>query len=459
MSTTTIYPFTTAGNYTASDSNLIEVTGGNATLKDRFDAAETFVATYTTTLNGDRGDGTLTAQTATATLSGGYANFTGSQTLKIPATSNADFTGDYTARFTIKPSWSGAASGNINVFRIGSSVSNNNQTQINIASNLVGLLLYNGSSGLVLNTSVVYTSWVSGQDVEIELDVSASAGTIQLYIDGALVKDTSTTPWSYTSFTGNDYLWFNHSGTAANNFSINDLQVFNEIKHSVAYTGNLSVAPSVVQYDTTSPSLLTNTSITGNINSFTTSESVSGSDTAKYVIQFGGSDYYWTGSAWATSTGVAQSNSASDINSYVAMLDTGNNAVKIKTYLTSNDGTTTPTVDSITITYDASDTSATEPTFCYLEGFLYDFNGPVSGQLIEVRPVLGFANSEIFVSHEWQTFDTTASDGYFSGRIWESASVSKEWEFRIGTKKYRFQVPNATSAKFTDLSITAVTTS
>ena len=148
---------------------------------------------------------------------------------------------------------------------------------------------------------------------------------------------------------------------------------------------------------------------------------MSGSDAISYVIVVGSTDKYWDGDSWETSTGYTQSNTAADINTNLLTLDTNNNLCKIKVYFHSDDGTTRPTIDTMSISYDAADTVATEPTRCFLEGYLYDYNGPLSGQLIEVRPVSGFVNSEIFITHAYQTFDTSASDGYFSGFIWESS--------------------------------------
>lgn len=455
MATITTYPFTTAGNYTASDSDLIEVASGVGRLVDLVDADETFFASYTTNSTAIRSDGTAAPTTDESTVSGGVAVLAVDDTITYEGTSNLDMSGDFTIRMNIVPSWTGAPTSDVFMFQAINDSGNAHRIDLKVDEVASGRLLvtvYDAAGSLAVNTSALYSTWTATEQ-EVEWNISPSNGTVKMFIKGALVLDYSGSAWTSTS--GTDNISINYA-TSSDAFDLSALQLFNTAKHSTTYTVE---AASETQYSTAKPSLLTNSSFNGNISGFSAEETINGSDSITYAIQVGGTDYYWTGSAWATSSGFSQSNTESDIATNIPLLNTGNNAVKIKVYLHSNDGSTTPTVDSITVTYDAADTSATEPTLCLLEGFLYDHNGPVSGQVIEVRPALGFANEEIFVSHEWQTFATTGSDGYFGARIWESASQSKEWEFRIGTKKFRVQVPNATSAKFTDLTITAVTTS
>lgn len=457
MSTTTTYPFTTAGNYTASDSDLIEVTGGVATLIDLREANEVLASTFTSSLNANRSTGSGTATTfGSVTLSGGAARLVGDVSLSYPAASNFSIT-QSTVRFSITPQYSGGPATYQNLFNYIKGTGNASRIIVQHATSTnLEIIVYNSSTTLVGYSAVPWTP-TSGVEYEFEIGIDVTNADIYVFINGTLHSSiTNMVSWTVAAISTEVLTW-GRITTLAQNYYLNWVNVFSGVKHTSGYTA--IGTPAETPYDMTSPTVLTNSSIIGNINSFTTVENVTGGDLAKYTIQVGGTDKYWTGSVWATSTGYAQSNTASDINSNIAMLDTGNSAVKIKTYLYSADGTTTPTVDTITITYDASDSSATEPTFCYLEGWLYDFNGPVSGQIIEVRPFSGFTNSEIFLSHDWQTFDTTASDGYFSGRIWESASVSGYWEFRIGHKRYKVQVPNSTSAKWSDLTITAVTSS
>lgn len=453
MSTTTIFPFTTAGNYTASDSDRIEVSGGVGTLKT---SGATATATYTSSLNFDWADGTLTATTTgTPTVDGGYAKLDSGEIIEYVYT-DGNIPEDNTGciRMSVQPQYSGSPSATTYYL---SCQNSGNQNAVFIQHQTNGSLIfsvYSSSGSLSVNISSAWSP-TSGQDYIFECNWDGATGASRFFIDGTQVGITDNTTFTRTGMTVDT---MDIGRGSSEPFWVKWFEIFDEPQNTANHTAN-TAGPIATRYSTASPNLLTNTAISGNILTFSATENTTGSDTVTYAIKVNGTDYYWTGSAWATSSGSAQTNTAAEINTNIPTLDTGNNDVTIRTYLNSDDGTTTPTIDSITVTYDAADQAATEPTFCYLEGYLYDYNGPVSGQLIEVRPTAGFASSEIFVSHDWQTFDTTASDGYFAGRIWESASTGNTWEFRIGTKKYRVSVPNATSAKWSDLTITAVTSS
>jgi len=454
LSTITTYPFTTAGNYTASDSDEIEVSGGVGTLKNIY-PTETAYASFASVTTLDRGSGTLTASilNGTPVIDGDGLDIGTGDVISYPMLNNANPSA-MTIRFGFIPQYTGFGEDRA-ILDINGNANINRMLFKHTATGAFSFQVYDEGQAQKSTYSAGSVSFTSGVEVTIEINWDSATGDAYAFLDGTLIASVNSTAFTAASYVSGHRLSIGHSGsTKAYKFTW--LQITNTAANLTTHTAE--VDPSNVLYiNADSASLLTNSSVSGNVMSFAATEVVSGSNLVKYVIQVNGTDKYWDGSAWSTSTGYAQSNTQAEINTNVAMLDTGNSAVKFKVYLYSADGTTTPTVDDLTVSYDAADTSATEPTFCYLEGYLYDFNGPVSGQLVEVRPVLGFANSEIFVSHDWQTFDTTASDGYFSGRIWESASVSGTWEFRFGTKKYRISVPNSTSAKFTDQTITAVT--
>ena len=460
MSTTTTYPFTTSGNYTASASDFVEVSGGVGTLSDLVDDDDIFAVTFNDgTTTAARSIGTATPTDNGGSVSGGYYVISSSsQRLRYAdATNFPPSDSGYTFRTVIRPNISGTPSGNIYVaIHQSDSTSANKFTLYYNTAKKYGFQIFDGSGSSIVNTSTAAAySWVEDVDVELELAINPDAGTYHLFVDGVVAKTGTTTPWSTATQT-NQYLMLNNT-QEADICDYKYLQWFSSAKHSADYSSDLSIDASDTAYSLTNPTLLTNTAIVGNIASFSVDDSVSGSDALTYVLNVDGTDKYWDGSAWSTSSGYAQSNTEADINGYAPLLNPGNASIKVKVYLHSDDGTTTPTIDLITITYDASDSAATEPTLCFLEGYLYDHNGPNASQLIEVRPAPGFNNSEIFVNGDWQDFATTDSTGYFGARIWENTSVGGQYEFRIGSKKYKLTVPNATTAKWTDQTITVVT--
>ncbi len=308
-------------------------------------------------------------------------------------------------------------------------------------------------AGSILTLTSLVTTEVGAAKYTIQMNQSGN----YLYWDGAAWSTSDGTYAQATSKTD-----FN-TNIAAIPVS-GDIYVQIKTHFGAQSTATQSVADLTLNhtgnngYLTTDPTVLVNTTITAtSITGFTATTTETGSDLVKYTLCVDSQDRYWTGSAWADSNGTyAQSSTVSEINNNAATLITARATIKIRSFLHSDDGSTTPTLDVLTITYDAADIAAAEPLLVYLEGYIYDNNGPVATQAVEVRSATGHISDEIFVLREWNTLATTDSAGYFFGHIWASAGIL-DYELRLNSNRYSMTIPNQATVNLSDLVLTRIT--
>lgn len=113
---------------------------------------------------------------------------------------------------------------------------------------------------------------------------------------------------------------------------------------------------------------------------------VSGSDDIKYIVSVSGQDKYWNGSAWVNSDGsYSQANVPSDINTNCGSLSISSGVtLKIKAILHSNDGQSTPEIETVTIGHNYF-SSLTAPTTRTVEGFYLDPSGQgIQGAIVTI---------------------------------------------------------------------------
>lgn len=103
--------------------------------------------------------------------------------------------------------------------------------------------------------------------------------------------------------------------------------------------------------------------------------------TVGVILKIDGVLKYWNGSAWVTSDGsAAQSNPAATVNTNLPALDLGTNSeIFLRWVLSTADVSTSPELDSATVTYDFG-AILTAPTTCIVYGYILDISGaPVVG--------------------------------------------------------------------------------
>lgn len=193
------------------------------------------------------------------------------------------------------------------------------------------------------------------------------------------------------------------------------------------------------QYPTDNPAIITKTSFKSTqLNSISSISEIEGNDLITHVINIDSSDYYWDGEGVVLSSGTyAESNLIEDLSANAtAFIDTRSD-VKIKSFLHSDDGTTTPELDLINILYNQALGDPVVPRLVNIEGFVYDNDSPLADKVIYVRPYLhGYFNNGIFHDYSFFQMATTDSDGYFNGFCYLQGS-GEFWEFKIGRQRYK----------------------
>lgn len=457
---TTTFPFTTAGNYTASDATKIEVTGGSGTLK-LLNPDAVWFATYTTDINAnwvEGGSGTGTG-TGSPTITSNKLDLKGGSKYVdyVPTSnvSNATQVGAIKMKYT--PNYSNNPGANSYMFSA-SLASGDNKGKLRLwhdASGIFGLEVLDSASGTIISAAGMGTfTPTAGTTYEIELNWDFDTGATRLFVDGVQSGITQTGTGTRGTI-GLFRIGAEFDGSSTCDAEFEDVIVYDTVQHTANYTAGYTLGET--PYDTNSPSLLTNTTVLGRPLTFSATEVTAGSDTVTYAFRYNSQDYYWDGSAWATSSGSAQSNSDATLTETVMrQLNPGANQLAVKVYLNSDDGTTTPTIDTMTITYDARDTEATEPNLIYIEGYVYGAAAPRSGVAVEIRAAEGFFNQEVWISRNWSTIGTTDSNGYFNGYVFPSVATN-DYEIRIGTDRYQTTISDSGAISFNALTLTRIT--
>lgn len=231
----------------------------------------------------------------------------------------------------------------------------------------------------------------------------------------------------------------------------------NTISSVSELTANMNVD---IGYLTTNPTIETVSSFRSDelVNYLETSTKT-GSDEIKAVLKKNGVSYYHNGISWVTSDNTyTQSNTATEILTYISTFTTIGVNIKIKWFLHSADGTTTPYLDNIYIEYDFSGELPTLTTITYY-GYLRSITQYLTNESIKVRAAWTIGDSTI-ITDEWETIETN-SIGY-----WEYDLVVEDVdpvyiEWWIQDTIYRTNFINngdGTQVKFSELTVTYIRT-
>lgn len=214
---------------------------------------------------------------------------------------------------------------------------------------------------------------------------------------------------------------------------------------------NLNFVYSDQIYPTSNPVIRPNNTFNSSeLIQFQGMDTVTGSDLIKYIVYTNGQDRYVTGGSAANSDGTyAQSSTDTEIFSDISNVVVSRGAVYPRIFIHSEDGQTTPELNTLVISYDASPVDP-DLTLCSFDMLIYDHDGPVSNETVQIRPFKGFINTSVFHPYIWQVLGTTDSTGWFSADIYVQADGSF-WEMKVGPKRYKFSLPDATDADLTTL--------
>jgi len=208
-------------------------------------------------------------------------------------------------------------------------------------------------------------------------------------------------------------------------------------------------------YLTTNPSAVSDSFRTDTINSFESVETKAGLDEIKYVFLKDGVQYWHNGVDWVVSNSTyAESNTLTEVqNNIPAFLDSadGGKNIKVEVFFHSDDGSTTPSLESLTIDY----SFAGEPpstTLVTIWGYLRDLFSYAEDETIQVRPAWTIGD-KIVLKGDYKSIVSLTS-GYFEINCYIEENHPPEFLFwKIGTKTYKTNFLNQSSVKIGELTI------
>lgn len=458
MSIELVYPFTTPANYTF-DSDVIEVTGGKAKLKDQRPAGATFHANYNSDVNGNWGGGVLTGTPiGGAAVSGGKLDLAHDDVryLDYDADLNADSQQTGCIRFTVTPNYSGTPAATQVFFRI-DKANGDTTNEVLIAHKDDGTLLLriqNSVDASIIDASMGAWSPVSATEYEFEINYDITTGATRLFIDGIQTGSTETGTGTRDDNIGLIRIGANITGTTTSNFLFDNLIIFSTVQHTEDYTPGQSIAATI--YATDNPELVCNATFRHEgLDAFVETKSVAGSDQIKYILKKGTVKYYWTGSAWGVSDGTyGQSNTAAGIETNKATFTDTAVTTEVIVLIHSDDGSTTPELDQLGIDYDFSGSSPDSIDTCIVWGYQIQSDADPDVETIKIHLVNDAVKykTNITITREDYTV-TPDANGYWEIELAETENMdgTQRYAFAIGDELFEREVPNEISANFYEL--------
>ena len=305
-------------------------------------------------------------------------------------------------------------------------------------------------------------------------------GTLQA-VTAFATTDTNAPRYTLQIGRSGDYLYWNGSawdtsdGTYAQandeatfNANVGDLDISGEIygQFKVLFDDNNDAQMSVADltctvtgqtYPTDNPTITFNATFRAEgIDSFTETSTKTGSDEIKYPLKKGNTPYYYSGSAWAESDGTyAQANTAAEIEANKATFTDIGVVVTVQMFLHSDDGTTTPSGDVVTIEYDFSGTDPDTVDTCIVYGYSVDSEGSALTEDITIRLT---ETAAIYKDNTQISGDTVTvtpdSQGYWEAELVENENMSGtvQYIFNINNQEFTRTVPDEATKSFNDLS-------
>lgn len=328
----------------------------------------------------------------------------------------------------------------------------------------------------LLGTFLSYTSMTTTETASPRYSVKTGAGAFKYWNGSSWVASNGTYAQANSKADINSNL---ATLTDASGASSVTLRVHFQGSSTQSSIDELAFNVSAhTQYPTSDPALTPNSSIEADaLESFAeTSSVVTGSDDIRYTLCVNSQDKYWNGSAWVNSNGTyAQANTPDEINTNASSLDiSAGVSLKVKAFLHSDDGQSTPEIETVTMGYNFFN-SLGDPATCTVWGFYRDLSGEgVSGATVTValKRMAGQYREAGDSIVEKAVTRTTDSNGRFEMDLIRSSefegggsytltiknpSVSPKLDTSVisGSTAIEFTVPDSSNANIAGL-ITAV---
>ncbi|MCP4336477.1 MAG: hypothetical protein GY679_01340 [Mycoplasma sp.] len=222
-----------------------------------------------------------------------------------------------------------------------------------------------------------------------------------------------------------------------------DTIIINEVSDlNTTYTGQI--------YPTTNPTITKISGLsTDGIATFVSSKTITGSDEVKYILIKDDVEYYYN-AGWVTSDGTyAQSNPEAEVSTNITTFVT-TTAVdfKLKIFLHSDDGSTTPQWETTTVEYDFA---PTEPTLneTIIWGWLRDIASEKT-ETVTVQPRNDLFGALTYIQNDAVNV-TVNVDGSFEVVLIYETSEPTELIWTFGSKTIVTNFLSSTTVNFNDL--------
>ncbi len=457
MSLSINYPFDNPNNYTYN-ADEIEISGGEQKLLDRRPPNSTFYASYTSDINGNWGDGVLTGTPiGGASTIGGRLYLAGNDLRYVDydADLNADSQQTGCIRLNdLRTGYSGIPATTQNfVLLTKAAGDNDNAIWIKHLSGTGNLNTQIRDSAGNIIASITWGAWspVAGTSYDIEINWDITTGATRLFINGVQFGATNTAVGTRDSNIALFRIGSDLNAGDTSFFTLGGILVFSTVQHTANYTPDWSNIYETI-YSLANPTTIYNAIIrTDGLVSLTETSSKSGNDEIKYILRKDSIDYYHNGSAWVISDGTySQSNTVTEVNTNAATFTTTPVNLQIVDFKHSDDGSTTPTLSNVEVTFDFAGESPvlTEVT---IWSYLRNLDSPINGEVIKVRPVWIIGDSTIitgdFISQ------ITNPEGYFEFVMSIEDVEPTFLEWNIKDKIYKTTFVNQPIVKFSELTV------
>lgn len=459
------YPFTNSANY-IYDNTKVDIFNGVAKLKDQRPSGATFYANYATNVKATWGFGTLTGTPfGGATIVGGKLDLAHDDTRYVDydADLNADSTLTGCIRLLYTPNYTGAPPSPTGQKAI-LTITKENLSLNNLiffyhsSAGPLKVAMYNNAASIIVDGDFGNFSAVSGIEYEFELNWDILNGQIRLFVDGTQYGSTLTNTGIRDSNIGLLRVGSNHLGTTTSNCYIRKLIIFNSVQHTSNYTPLQTIPDQIYLTDNpyVEPAAGFNLE---DLEGFTETSTKTGSDEIKYNLKKGNNWYYWDGAAWSITSisDYTESSTANENDINKATFTNTGVTSKVRLFLHSDDGSTTPEIDTLEIDYNFYGGQPAPPDTCIVFGYCYDeLNNPLPGVLITIAllPNKTVYNENIFISANNLTV-TSDSNGYWDISLIESTTLDSKYVFTFSydgkTRTYIKIVPNEVSKNFAKL--------
>jgi len=460
------YDFLTESSF-VFDNNKIEFNSGAVQLKRLVPEDASFYAPFTIDEN-ETWNGISGTLVGGATIENGKANLKGGSIKYI----NFDIPGSYTAslgsfQIAVTPNYSNAPAGD----RIFGSACKSHGDSTNMielshkADGNVHLAVHDENDIAFIDVDLDVWLPVAGQEYIFEFSWDFIIGATRVFIDGTQIGATQTA----TGVRGTDVTILragsNYDASVECDVECRYFILFTQPQNVTDYTITIDdLIYSFDMYATDNPFFYPVEPINAeSLTSFVATVIEPNADLIRFALQVNGTLRYWDGAAWSNSSGYAQSNSVTEINTHCESLELSDAGAEIVPviYVHADVGNSTPTIESLAVEYEYQNPADTSVTPCIVSGYLIDAsNIGIENATVAVRPSRDFKvnNVDYVVAREWIEV-TTNSAGYFEFELIpseqaEGDNVMYEFQFTIGLniKYYRnLIIPDQTAIDFNNL--------